>query len=330
MRNFNRSNEIIKTAGMYTPPAKQRVDWSSLMDNIGQGINDYQDNVKKQALVNALQSGNPDDINAAYSAYDPTGAMANKLKMDQLNQQREWSLSDAERNHQWALEAQDRQLANSLKLAQLKHSLAGNAGTAAQQNIEYLVANGVPREQAQALVFAGQNPAFGQIVPELGKKGTDKISEKFGEDYAENELALRDAQINLENLKNTYAQTKEMLRKAKVGANKNVLAGFVDRRMPTELLDEDTQKARQWLQSGAASQTLDQAEKLSGPKSDNDIKFLKSVVAGDITQFTPAQIEGAWERIIKNAEDEILKRSKVSNAYSGKIPTNNDAFGDDI
>lgn len=133
MRNFNRSNEIIKTAGMYTPPAKQRVNWSELMDNIGQGINDYQDNVKKQALVNALQSGNPDDINAAYSAYDPTGAMANKLKMDQLNQQREWSLSDAERNHQWALEAQDRQLANSLKLANYKQDLKN---IASKQNID--------------------------------------------------------------------------------------------------------------------------------------------------------------------------------------------------
>lgn len=129
MRTFNRSNDIIKTAGMYTPPAKQRVDWSSLMDNIGQGINDYQDNVKKQALVNALQSGNTDEINAAYSAYDPTGAMANKLKMDQLNQQREWSLSDAERNHQWDLEAQDRQLANSLRLANYKQGLKDSSSS---------------------------------------------------------------------------------------------------------------------------------------------------------------------------------------------------------
>ena len=63
---------------------------------------------------------------------------------------------------------------------------------------------------------------------------------------------------------------------------------------------------------------MDLAEKLSGPKSDNDIKFLKGIVAGDISEYSPPQIDGAWQRIIKNAEDEIKKQRAISDLYRKK------------
>lgn len=303
MRQFNRDRDIINSLQSYQPQPIQGIDWAGALNAYTHAKDKALDDSRREALAAALGSGDQEKITNAAIAYKP-----------------ELGLSYALQNKKFETTAEDRDLDRQLKRAQIAKLLNPELPpTDKIRNYEYFSKIMGP-ERAALMVIPGSEAVGGALVNSSGlgnwgKEGQKEADKIFAKDYANNEISLRNNEIGIENLRNTYRQTVENLQKAQLGYGKTVLGGAFDRRIPTELLTPEAQAARQWLQSGAFSQTLDQAEKLSGPKSDNDIKFLKGIVAGDISEYTPAQIEGAWQRIIKNAEDEIKKQRAISDSY---------------
>lgn len=162
---------------VFTP--RQMPDFGADFAKAAQAYNDEQ---KKQALVSALQNGDEDAMTKAYADFNPEAAMHQRLDNMAYQRQLEKQKELAEYNHQNALELQKRKEAIALEMARIK---AGEGyGTAAERNVEYLVRNGVPREQAQAMVFSGQNPSMGQIYPNLGIDGAKKTDQEQGKNYA--------------------------------------------------------------------------------------------------------------------------------------------------
>lgn len=303
MRQFNRDRDIINSLQSYQPQPIQGIDWAGALNAYTHAKDKALDDSRREALAAALESGDQEKITNAAIAYKP-----------------ELGLSYTLQNKKFETTAEDRDLDRQLKRAQIAKLLNPELPpTDKIRNYEYFSKIMGP-ERAALMVIPGSEAVGGALVSSSGlgnwgKEGQKEADKIFAKDYANNEISLRNNEIGIENLRNTYRQTVENLQKAQLGYGKTVLGGAFDRRIPTELLTPEAQAARQWLQSGAFSQTLDQAEKLSGPKSDNDIKFLKGIVAGDISEYTPAQIEGAWQRIIKNAEDEIKKQRAISDSY---------------
>lgn len=303
MRQFNRDRDIINSLQSYQPQPIQGIDWAGALNAYTGARDKALDDSRREALATALGSGDQEKITNAAIAYKP-----------------ELGLSYTLQNKKFETTAEDRDLDRQLKRAQIAKLLNPELPpTDKIRNYEYFSKIMGP-ERAALMVIPGSEAVGGALVSSSGlgnwgKEGQKEADKIFAKDYANNEISLRNNEIGIENLRNTYRQTVENLQKAQLGYGKTVLGGAFDRRIPTELLTPEAQAARQWLQSGAFSQTLDQAEKLSGPKSDNDIKFLKGIVAGDISEYTPAQIEGAWQRIIKNAEDEIKKQRAISDSY---------------
>ncbi len=302
-RQFNSDQAIVNTMNQFKPQAVSSIDLAGALENYNDAYNKAQDRQKQQDLADALIGGDEKQINSAMAAYDPKLAASYLLQSKRLD-------ADSVNND----------LDRQIKQAQLANLLNPvSKPTDKIQNYEYFSKIFGP-DKAALMVSPGSEAIGGALVNSSGfgnwgKAGQKEADKIFAKDYANNEISLRNNEIGIENLRNTYRQTVENLQKAQLGYGKSVLAGAFDRRIPTEMLTPEAQRSRQWLQSGAFSQTLDQAEKLSGPKSDNDIKFLKGIVAGDISEYTPAQIEGAWQRIIKNAEDEIKKQRAISDLY---------------
>lgn len=302
-RQFNSDQAIVNTMNQFKPQAVSGIDWANALENYNDTYNEAQDKQKQQDLADALMGGDEKQILAALAPVD------SKLAANYLLQSKRLDADSV--NNDLDRQIKQAQLANLLNPV--------SKPTDKIQNYEYFSKIFGP-DKAALMVIPGSEAIGSALVNSsglgnwgtAGQKEADKI---FAKDYANNEISLRNNEIGLENLRNTYRQTVEYLKKAQLGYGKTILAGAFDRRVPTEMLTPEAQRARQWLQSGAFSQTLDQAKNLSGPKSDNDIKFLKGIVAGDISEYTPPQIEGAWQRIIKNAEDEIKKQRAISDLY---------------
>jgi hypothetical protein len=92
---------------------------------------------------------------------------------------------------------QDRQHANAVGLAKLAAELKGN-GTTGMQNIEYLQGLGYTPEEAAQLYYGGNNPTLN--MANLGKKGTEALDKKIGENYAEDLNAYNNLVANLPTL----------------------------------------------------------------------------------------------------------------------------------
>ena len=63
---------------------------------IAKGINDWGDFGRKKALVDALESGDQEQINKTYAVYDPEAYAKQMFAKEQANQAREWQLADQE------------------------------------------------------------------------------------------------------------------------------------------------------------------------------------------------------------------------------------------
>lgn len=150
--------------------------------NFANAAQSYNDEQKKQALISALQGGDETAINAAYARLSPEAAMQQRLNNMAYQRQLAGQKELADYNHQNALDLQNRKDAIAREVARIKAETS--RGTSAEQNVEYLVRNGVPREQAQAMVFSGQNPSMGQIYPNLGAAGSKKTDQEIGKNYA--------------------------------------------------------------------------------------------------------------------------------------------------
>lgn len=155
---------------------------------VGKNPNDlvgtFLESKRRGDLVNAVESGDEEAINRAAAAYDPKAYMDSIRKIKAAREladlafQRQKEMADY--NHALDMKKQDAlyNLKNNLE------AIKGGYGTAAQQNVSFLTNQGYTPEQAVALAFSGQNPAFSQMYPSLGKEGAKKSDQELGKNYA--------------------------------------------------------------------------------------------------------------------------------------------------
>lgn len=124
MREFNRTAELLKTAGQYRP-VQQNIDWVDTLKNFSKATENSLDWTKQQALAAALESGDQTQIDKAALALDPKAFYANRLAQSQLQQKRDWELADREQQHQWDLEKLEKMNQNALGLAKARAMLQG-------------------------------------------------------------------------------------------------------------------------------------------------------------------------------------------------------------
>jgi hypothetical protein len=80
---------------------------------------------------------------------------------------------------------------------------------------------------------------------------------------------------------------------------------------------EEAQTARQNMAYDLGKLKLDESSALKGAISDKEQEFLQDMTAGNITKYSPAQIKGALDGIMKALE----RQAGV------KQPTDEDAWG---
>ena len=178
--------------------------WDAFNEAVTQGITDWDNGQKKQAYINALQTGDQETIDKALANYNPE-AYADILQtrekrqqaLDDMQTQRDFQreLLDAQTQRAFALENMRNQ--NARSLAEFKAGLSGD--TTAQKNIGYLQTLGYSPEEAAALYYSGNNPTLDMST--LGKKGYEAYDKEQGKALAKQQEQQRLAEQNDARLK---------------------------------------------------------------------------------------------------------------------------------
>lgn len=162
---------------------------------------------RRQAYVEELTAAHPEA--AAQIAADPVAyakmlqdnAAAErdqKFKMDVLREQLSNSLALADRQH-----------ANAVGLAKLTAQLK-DTDTTGKRNIEYLISQGFTPEEAARLYYGGNNPTLDMAM--LGKKGTEAMDKKLGENVADEMIAQKQMKTLRPKLENALLRAEESLK----------------------------------------------------------------------------------------------------------------------
>jgi hypothetical protein len=161
------------------------------------------DKDRRDALTNAINNDETlSDTQKALFASDPNSYASFLQGNQNLANQR----AMADYNHSLDMKKQDAlyKLKNDLEV------IKGGYGTAAMQNASYLVNQGYTPEQANAMAFSGQNPAFAQIYPSLGKEGAKKTDQEIGKNYASDLDEYNNMVSKMPELEETVARLKEL------------------------------------------------------------------------------------------------------------------------
>lgn len=81
------------------------------------------------------------------------------------------------------------------------------------------------------------------------------------------------------------------------------LLGVAKRTYPTSLLNPDQQRARQQIMNVLGQLRLDQMKYLKGAISDKEQQMMADIVSGDISKYSPYEIEGTFNAIINRLEN---------------------------
>ena len=276
---------------------------------IAKGINDWGDFGRKKALVDAMQSGDMDQVNKAYAAYDPEAYAKQMFANEQSKQEREWQLSDNETEFNRKKQLAAIKFANDMELEKEKRK----NGTTAQQNMSYLQSLGYTPEEAASLYYSGQNPNMN--VAMLGQKGFEAYDKETGKGLAERVQQAKEAEDEFKTVSSNIDRIKELLPQANVDT-------FIDRKTPTMFFSPSAQEARGELRNLLGGMRLDHMKYMKGAISDKEQEFLNDVVSGNFSNYTPAEITGAMNSIKRKAE-------AIRSQYNKTQPTNWGEVSDD-
>ena len=305
-RNFAETTNNIGATNFYdmamdfhNRQKQKELDVNELANSYQKGV----DMQRKNALADALQSGDEEAINKAAAAYNPEGQLDYIQRIKQaradadLAFQRQKEMADY--NHALDMKKQDAlyNLKNSLE------AIKGGYGTAAMQNMAQLQKIGLSPIEAALLVHGGQNPSLN--VSNLGKKGFEAYDKKIGEDLAARQKEAREASEEYKQASSNIDRIKELLPQAKTES-------FIDRKTPTMFFSNEVQEARGELRNLLGGMRLDQMQYMKGAISDREQEFLSDVVSGDLTKYTPSEIKGVLnsiERKTRQIKDKFAQQS---------------------
>lgn len=253
---------------------------------LAQGLGTWDNYTKKQAYIDALQGGNQEDIDKAMAAYDPQAY----AKAMETRQAREWQLADADTQFARQKELANIQFNNNMALKRLEAAL--KPATLAQQNMQYLQQMGYSPEEAAQLYYSGQNPSLNVMM--LGTKGQEAYGKEAGKNIAEREKAAQEAQDEYNTVASNIDRINELLPNAGVQT-------FIDRKTPTMFFSPEAQQARGELRNLLGGMRLDQMKYMKGAISDKEQEFLSDVVSGDFSKYTPDEIKGTMNSILRKA-----------------------------
>lgn len=324
-------NAIRNSLSLDFTPVKNKLD--NLPNIVSEGLTDWDKSQKRQAYIDALESGDTEAQDKALAAYNPE-AYADILQtrekrqqaLDDMQAQRDFQRELADLNFNRQMQLEGMRNANARSLAEFKAGLG--ASTTAQRNVKAMIDAGYSPEEAWAMYYGGQNPTLNMEM--LGKKGLEAYDKKTGE-------ALADKTIAADLLKQTESAYDELfgdnglVKRAKIGADMpdtvaGRLGGIIDRSVPTSLVDSDAQQARQQIQYILGGLRLDESSAMKGALSDSEQKFLSDMVAGNVKGYSPWEIEGAFKGIM----NKLRRKADMGNPSLKQFEvqaTDEDAWG---
>jgi hypothetical protein len=190
--------EAIARVGALTRPQFRNMptlDLGGAVDNFMNARDKSLEAARRQAYVDELTAAHPEAAAQIAANPDAYAKMINDNAAAERDQQFKMDMLDKQFNNSIAL--QDRQHANAVGLAKLAAQLKGN-GTTGMQNIEYLQGLGYSPEEAAQLYYGGNNPTLNMAA--FGKKGSEALDKKLGENYAEDLNTYNNLVANLPTL----------------------------------------------------------------------------------------------------------------------------------
>lgn len=160
--------------------------WEKLPQVVSQGISDWDKVQKTNAYVNALQGGNQDEINQAWSAYDPQGFANYQQDQAQRAEERQWHLDDLESQRQFQREQQDRSLANQMRMFNMRQQAVQQAETDRENQLKSALESGMIT--ADEYNQAKRRDLLGEIAKTVEPDVTEEQSRKQAQDSI-NQLA---------------------------------------------------------------------------------------------------------------------------------------------
>lgn len=115
--------QTIANIGAMTRPEFRKMP---TLDLVG-ALDNYYNARDKQAYINALNSGNQDEINKAFAAYDPQGYANYLQRQNEREQDRQWHLDDLNAQRDFQRELQRNSMNNQLGLAQWRQQQEADA-----------------------------------------------------------------------------------------------------------------------------------------------------------------------------------------------------------
>lgn len=156
--------------------------WEKLPQVVSQGISDWDKVQKTNAYVNALQGGNQDEINQAWSAYDPQGFANYQQNQAQRAEERQWHLDDLAAQRDFQREQQDRSLANQLRMFNMREQAEADAIDAENKRLQDALDSGLisPEEYNQKKRV--------QVLGDIAKSAEPNVTEEQSRQQAQNAI----------------------------------------------------------------------------------------------------------------------------------------------
>lgn len=199
INNPNRAATIAQISRMIIPQATAPIDYG-IADAVQNGINMYykvkdrnEAERKQDAFEAAVQSGDANAIKNSYAVLDPLSYAKGQIDFE---------------NQKYLLGEQAMQ---DQILQELRNQ--GRNQTTATKNYEYLLSQGVPKEEAKALAFIGDTEAVGNALVSgtLGRKGLNAYDTAMGKAKAERESARQDFESLLPSARDAISRAEKAI-----------------------------------------------------------------------------------------------------------------------
>lgn len=190
--------QAIAQIGALTRPQYRNMptlDLGGAFDNYVNARDKSMADARRQAYVDELTQAHPEA--AAQIAADPAAYMKMLNDKETAERDQQYKMEQLQKQYDLAMARDANQHANAVSLAKLAAQLKGN-GTTGMQNIEYLQGLGYSPEEAAQLYYGGNNPTLNMAA--FGKKGSEALDKKLGENYAEDLNTYNNLVANLPTL----------------------------------------------------------------------------------------------------------------------------------
>lgn len=206
-------NAIRNSLSLDFTPVKNKLD--NLPNIVSEGLTDWDKSQKRQAYIDALESGDTEAQDKALAAYNPE-AYADVLQtrekrqqaLDDMQAQRDFQRELADLNFNRQMQLEGMRNANARSLAEFKAGLTGANTPNAIQVVNAMVDGGIPLKDAWTLYYAGQNPNVPTEI--FGKKGGEKASEALGKNYAADMEEYNNMMSKMPELEDTVKQLNDL------------------------------------------------------------------------------------------------------------------------